>query len=204
MTDRIPGAPGQYKATVTAAELEKMQAGEAFTITMTRDDQPIVAGTPYNKASVLPDDLAALICPGVSDPSPADALAALLAAINRQFITTITTGSCDDINVPLTLRDIRTNNDELYNLFRPSHDTSKSENSAYIVTLFLGSTDSSSPRAQIAVGYVHGYVATRSYYYYNDTWSPWVMQMGSILHPYFYGDTLPETGVENQVFIMIP
>ena len=74
MKDRQPGAPGQYKAVITAAELQKLQTGDQFIITLTRDDQPLVEGTPYNKASVLPDDLAALICPNVLDPTPADAL----------------------------------------------------------------------------------------------------------------------------------
>ena len=74
MTDRQPGAPGQYKAVIEATELLKMQAGEQFTITMTRDDQPLVEGTPYNKASVLPDDLANKLCPSITDPTPADAL----------------------------------------------------------------------------------------------------------------------------------
>ena len=55
MTDRVPGAPGQYKGVIGAAELLKMQAGSPFTITMTRDDQPITVGTPYSKAAVLPD-----------------------------------------------------------------------------------------------------------------------------------------------------
>ena len=77
MTDRIPGAPGQYKAVVTQEELQKLQSSEEFTITMTRDDQPITEGTPYSKAAVLPDALAQQICPDVEDPSPADALAAL-------------------------------------------------------------------------------------------------------------------------------
>lgn len=74
MTDRQPGAPGQYKAVITPQELLKMQAGEQFTITMVRDDQPILEGTPYSKAAVLPDALAEKICPGVADPTPADAL----------------------------------------------------------------------------------------------------------------------------------
>lgn len=78
MKDRVPGAPGQYKALVTETELQKMHAGEQFTITMTRDDQPIVEGTPYSKAAVLPDALAQLLCPDKEDPTPADALAALL------------------------------------------------------------------------------------------------------------------------------
>lgn len=77
MKDRQSGAPGQYKAVITAAELQKMQTGEAFVITMTRDDQPLVEGTPYNKASVLPDDLAEQICPDILDPTPADAFRAL-------------------------------------------------------------------------------------------------------------------------------
>ena len=78
MQDRQPGAPGQYKAILSAAEFQKMQAGERFTITMVRDDQPVVEGTPYSKAAVLPDNLAAIICPHVLNPSPADALRALL------------------------------------------------------------------------------------------------------------------------------
>lgn len=79
MKDRIPGAPGQYKAVVTEADLQKMQAGEEFAITMTRDDHPIEEGTPYSKAAVLPDALALSICPNVEDPTPADALEALHA-----------------------------------------------------------------------------------------------------------------------------
>ncbi len=78
MKDRVPGAPGQYQAVLSAEALAKMQAGEPFTITLTRDDQPITEGTPYSKAAVLPDALAQLLCPDVEDPTPADALAALL------------------------------------------------------------------------------------------------------------------------------
>lgn len=81
MKDRVPGAPGQYKAIVTEADLQKMQVGEEFTITMTRDDKPIEEGTPYSKAAVLPDTLAASICPDVENPTPADALAALHAKV---------------------------------------------------------------------------------------------------------------------------
>ena len=77
MTDRIPGAPGRCKAVVAGQELQKMQAGEEFAITLRRDDQPIKEGTPYSKATVLPDELAARLCPGVEDPSPKDAFAAL-------------------------------------------------------------------------------------------------------------------------------
>lgn len=77
MTDRQPGAPGQYTLSITASQLEALLAGSDCTVTLTRDDHPLVEGTPYNKASVLPDELAALLCPGVADPTPADALAAL-------------------------------------------------------------------------------------------------------------------------------
>lgn len=79
MTDRVPGAPGQYKAVISENNLQKMQAGEEFVITMVRDDQPQIEGTPYSKAAVLPDDLAQRLCPGLKDPTPADAFAALLA-----------------------------------------------------------------------------------------------------------------------------
>lgn len=78
MTDRVPGAPGQYILTVSAAEAQKILTGEPVTITLKRDDQPLVEGTPYNKASVLPDELAAILCAGISDPTPADAYLGLL------------------------------------------------------------------------------------------------------------------------------
>lgn len=78
MKDRQPGKPGQYKATLLATEFQKMQEGKQFTITLVRDDQPIVPGTPYSAAAVLPDALAALICPNIDDPTPADAFRALL------------------------------------------------------------------------------------------------------------------------------
>lgn len=88
MTDRQPGAPGQYIMTVNASESQKLMTGEPVTVTLTRDDQPIVEGTPYNKASVLPDDLAARICPSVTDPTPADALDGLTAKTQEFTLTT--------------------------------------------------------------------------------------------------------------------
>ena len=78
MTDRQPGAPGQYTLTIESAELQKFLAGSSCTVVLTRDDQPLVEGTPYNKASVLPDELANKICPSVTDPTPADAFSGLL------------------------------------------------------------------------------------------------------------------------------
>ncbi len=86
MHDRIPGAPGQYKAVIAAEQLLKMQSGEQFVITMTRDDHPSMEGTPYNKASVLPDDVALLICPSIADPTPADAFRALAKGKTSQPI----------------------------------------------------------------------------------------------------------------------
>lgn len=82
MTDRVPGAPGRYTATITASDLQKLQAGETFNITLTRNDAPITEGTPYSKAAVLPDALASVLCPDVTDPSPADAFSALLDLLN--------------------------------------------------------------------------------------------------------------------------
>lgn len=78
MTDRQPGAPGQYTMTVDASIAQNILIGEPVTVTLTRDDQPIIEGTPYNKASVLPDDLASKICPDTDDPTPADAYSGLL------------------------------------------------------------------------------------------------------------------------------
>ena len=77
MTDRVPGAPGRCKAVVADEELQKMQSGKEFAITLRRDDQPIKAGTPYSKAAVLPNDVAAALCPDIADPTPAQAFAAL-------------------------------------------------------------------------------------------------------------------------------
>lgn len=78
MTDRTPTKPGQYIASITASEFEKLQNGELFLIKLTRNDVPANVGTPYNKESVLPDELAAVICPDIDDPTPADAFAGLL------------------------------------------------------------------------------------------------------------------------------
>ncbi len=77
MTDRVPGAPGRYSAVIDGEELQKLRNAQPFAITLTRDDQPIKKGTPYCKASVLPDELAAQLCPGMEDPSPKDAFSAL-------------------------------------------------------------------------------------------------------------------------------
>lgn len=87
MTDRVSGAPGQYQAVITAEELEKMQDGEEFVITLSRDDQPITEGTPYSKAAVLPDALAAKLCPDIQDPTPANALQAIAGQLDTALIS---------------------------------------------------------------------------------------------------------------------
>lgn len=84
MRDRLAAAPGQYNATVSAANLQKLQSGEQFTIQLKRNDRPIVEGTPYSKAAVLPDEVASKICPDVIDPTPADAF---LALANRGIVS---------------------------------------------------------------------------------------------------------------------
>lgn len=90
MTDRQPGAPGQYIMTIDASVAQNILIGQPVTVTLTRDDQPLVEGTPYNKASVLPDELAARICPSVSDPTPADAFNGL--SKKKFAITLLATG----------------------------------------------------------------------------------------------------------------
>lgn len=77
MQDRIPGAPGQYKATIPADQLQALRSGEPFVMQLERNDNPVVEGTPYSKAAVLPDALAAQLCPEIEDPAPKDAFQAL-------------------------------------------------------------------------------------------------------------------------------
>lgn len=79
MRDRVPGAPGQYKAQISQEELYKMEGGEPFSLKIVRDDDPQDEGTPINKETLLPDDVAAAICPEVEEPVPADALRSLNA-----------------------------------------------------------------------------------------------------------------------------
>ena len=90
MTDRIPGAPGQFQAVMTADALAAMQEGLPFTITLTRDDQPVVEGTPYSKAAVLPEELGKALCPNIEDPTPADAFASLLPKSGGQLTGPLT------------------------------------------------------------------------------------------------------------------
>lgn len=86
MTDRQPGSPGQYIMTVAASVAQNILIGEPVTVILQRDDQPIVEGTPYNKVSVLPDDLASSICPAVADPTPADAYRGLLGTPSQALL----------------------------------------------------------------------------------------------------------------------
>lgn len=86
MTDRQPGAPGQYIMTVDASVAQNLLIGEPVAVVLKRDDIPIVEGTPYNKASVLPDELASKICPAVADPTPADAYNGLLGSSSQAIL----------------------------------------------------------------------------------------------------------------------
>ncbi len=90
MTDRTPGAPGQYKAVINEDQLAAMQSGKEFVITLVRDDQPVVEGTPYSKDAVLPDYLATALCPDIEDPTPAQALAALKSLADNLETSKIT------------------------------------------------------------------------------------------------------------------
>lgn len=98
MTDRVPGMPGRCTGLVTGEELQKLQSGEPFAITLRRDDQPIKEGTPYSKAAVLPDALASALCPEVDDPAPKDAFAALQEkkadSVQRKTGTIIAANNC--------------------------------------------------------------------------------------------------------------
>lgn len=77
MQDRIPGVPGQYKGVIAPEQVGALQSGEPFSIQLQRDDQPVVEGTPYSKAAVLPEELAKQLCPEIEDPAPKDAFQAL-------------------------------------------------------------------------------------------------------------------------------
>ena len=48
------------------------------------------AGTPYSKSAVLPDDLAAEVCPDVDNPTPADALRTLNADVIKSTAQELT------------------------------------------------------------------------------------------------------------------
>jgi hypothetical protein len=72
--------------TVDASVAQKLLTGEPVPVVLKRDDLPIVEGTPYNKASVLPDELAAKICPASADPTPADAYSGLLGTSTQVIL----------------------------------------------------------------------------------------------------------------------
>lgn len=57
MTDRESRYPGRYRAVMSASDVAQMQAGNQFSITLVRDDDPIDPGTPFSKETILPDSL---------------------------------------------------------------------------------------------------------------------------------------------------
>ena len=117
--------------------------------------------------------------------------------LNAHYISTITTGSADNILIPLTLRDIRTDNDELRSII--SGNGTQNENYAYITTTFLNSASAGASKVQTAIGYTYGYTATRAYYA-NTGWKPWNMSLTTILNEYSYGTTLPTAGTKGRIF----
>lgn len=66
MVDRKP----TYRNRITLTYAD----GRQETATWAYADNPLVEGTPLSKATLMPDDLAAMICPGVTDPTPADGM----------------------------------------------------------------------------------------------------------------------------------
>lgn len=88
MRDRIPGAPGQYAMRIDSESLQKFLNAEECTVVLQRDDHPIIEGTPLNKATFLPDDLAAELCPDIDDPTPADAVRKLARNTNEAYKAT--------------------------------------------------------------------------------------------------------------------
>lgn len=87
MKDRVSRNPGAYKAMIPAGSMEALQNSEEFEIFLKRNDDPEEEGTPFNKDSVLPDDVAEAICPKIENPTPADAFREL----------SITLASCKQI-----------------------------------------------------------------------------------------------------------
>ena len=103
MQDRQPGAPGQYILKITVEEVQKLLNSEECVVVLKRDDQPVIEGTPLNKATFLPDELAAKICPDIEDPTPADALEKLNDRIKIVNITLPASGwigKTQTVNVP--------------------------------------------------------------------------------------------------------
>lgn len=98
MKDRVAKSPGRYSAQVSPEDFNNLQTGKAFPITLVRDDDPEVEGTPYSKAAVLPDSIAEVLCPGVEDPTPADAFAALVdLGKNKPQVYAVTPDTLADV-----------------------------------------------------------------------------------------------------------
>lgn len=74
MVDRKP----TYKNRITLTR----QDGSQETVTWAHADNPLVEGTPLSKATLMPDDVGALVCSGVPDPTPADAFRALAGMLS--------------------------------------------------------------------------------------------------------------------------
>lgn len=203
MRDRVPGAPGQYKAVITAAELLKLQSGEQFTITLIRDDQPITEGTPYSKAAVLPDELARQICPGIEDPTPADALRQLSSAVGDKASadhihnyagSTVSGGAANSANKLNT--DAGSGNQPVYfsdGIPKPTTYTlgkSVPSNAVFTDTTALGSMTGILTLAKGGTGSSNGATGLKNLFAAGNT----------ILSSYQYGTALPAAGTVGRVF----
>ncbi len=110
MTDRVPGAPGQYQMVIAQDQFTLLQKGQNAVVNIKRDDKPITEGTPYSKLTVLPDELAKKICPDVLDPTPADAFRGLLPLAGGTMVGAIDMGGygISNVKVPTAAGDVVT------------------------------------------------------------------------------------------------
>ena len=97
MKDRVSNHPGQY--TLTDSDGTK-------TVTLVRDDDPVVPGTPLNKATLLSDDAMSALGLTNPDATPSDALIvlskmALLASVTY-YVNSSTGSASNDGLTPST------------------------------------------------------------------------------------------------------
>lgn len=69
MKDRVPAYPGRVKLTYPD--------GTQVTVTLERADEPVVVGSAYSKANVLPDEVCDALGIDREDSEPKDAFEAL-------------------------------------------------------------------------------------------------------------------------------
>lgn len=140
MKDRVSNHPGQY--TLTDSDGTK-------TVTLVRDDDPVVPGTPLNKATLLSDD--AMTALGLTNPdaTPSDALIALSKLAlwdNVTYYVNSSTGSASN--------DGLTSSTPLDTINRALGKIPKNLN-GYTATIIL-SNGYSNPTEQVTAANFHG------------------------------------------------